>query len=60
MQDCQDKVRDMLNPGDENNARKMRKVEDAWLSCTAKSVEEHIALLKPLKDRMAKQLGGGK
>ncbi len=36
----------------------MRKVEDTWLSCTAKSVDEHIALLKPMKDRIAKQLAG--
>lgn len=56
MQDCQDKVRDMLNPGDENDARKMRRVEEAWLSCTAASIKDHMALLKPLKDRVAKHL----
>lgn len=56
MQECQDKARDMMQPGYENDAKKMAKVEDALISCMAKTVDEHIRMLKPMKDRILTQL----
>jgi Eukaryotic protein of unknown function (DUF842) len=56
MADCQDKARDLMSPGAENDARKMQKVEDALIKCIGKTVDEHIALLKPMKERIIAQL----
>jgi hypothetical protein len=56
MADCQDKARDLMVPGYEKDAKKMAKVEDALISCMARTVDEHIGLLKPLKQRIAAQL----
>ena len=52
MSECQEKARDMMTPGIENDARKMSKVEDTLISCMAKQVDEHITLLKPMKERI--------
>ena len=52
MAECQEKARDMMTPGIENDARKMSKVENVLINCRAKTVDEHIALLNPMKDRI--------
>mmetsp|Transcript_6131 Transcript_6131/g.7933 ORF Transcript_6131/g.7933 Transcript_6131/m.7933 type:complete len:154 (-) Transcript_6131:118-579(-) len=56
MQECQDKTRDMMKPGYENDARKMQQVEDAMISCIAGTVDTHIGMLKPMKERILEQL----
>lgn len=56
MQECQDKARDMMKPGYENDAKKMAKVEDTLLSCMNKTVDEYIGMLKPMKERIVAQL----
>ena len=52
MAECQEKARDMMTPGIENDARKMSKVEDTLINCMSKQVDEHIQLLKPMKERI--------
>ena len=52
MGECQEKARDLMTPGFENDARKTAKVENALINCMAKTVDEHIALLNPMKDRI--------
>jgi len=56
MAECQDKARDMMKPGYENDAKQMAKVEDVLLGCISKTVDEYIGKLKPLKERIAAQL----
>jgi hypothetical protein len=45
----------MLQPGMENDARKMAKVEDTLLQCMSKTVDEHISMLQPMQDRECPQ-----
>jgi len=54
--DCQDQAKDLISPGMENNPKQMQKVEDSLLKCMSKAVDQHIALLKPMKDRIVNQL----
>jgi len=56
MAECQDKARDMMKPGYENDAKQMAKVEDALIGCMSSTVDGHIKLLKPMKDRVQQQL----
>jgi len=56
MQECQDKARDMMQPGYENDAKKMAKVEDQLIACMSKTVDEYIQLLKPMKERIVATL----
>jgi len=56
MSECQDKARDMMKPGYENDAKQMQKVEDALLGCMSKTVNEYIGLLTPMKERVRLQL----
>ena len=56
MQECQDKARDLMKPGYENDAKKMAQVEDALLHCMSTTVQQQVKLLKPLKDRIIGQL----
>lgn len=56
MQECQEKARDMLTPGAESDPNKMAKVENALISCMEKQVNEHIKLLRPMKDRIGAAL----
>lgn len=56
MAECQDKARDMIKPGYENDAKKMGQVEDVLIGCMAKTVDQYIGMLKPMKDRVASQL----
>lgn len=52
MQECQEKARDMMVPGMENDSRKMQKVEDVLINCMSHQVDEHIKLLNPMKERI--------
>lgn len=45
-----------MKPGYENDAKMTKKVEDALISCMSSTVDKHIALLQPLKTRVADQL----
>jgi hypothetical protein len=56
MMECQDKAKDMMYPGIENDAKKMGKVEETLLACMSKTVDNHIGLLQPLKKRIQGQL----
>jgi hypothetical protein len=56
MEECQDVAKDLMQPGYENDAKKMAMVEDKLISCIAKTVDSHIALLKPMKARIIAQL----
>lgn len=56
MQECEDKARDIMKPGYENDAKQMSKVEDVLLSCISKTVDEYIGKLKPMKERIVAQL----
>ena len=56
MMECQDSAKDMMYPGIENDAKKMGKVEDSLLACMSKTVDTHINLLKPMKQRIEAQL----
>jgi bacterioferritin (cytochrome b1) len=56
MAECQERARDMLQPGMENDARKMAKVEDTLLQCISKTVDEHISMLQPMQDRIKSAL----
>lgn len=53
MNECQEKARDFMTPGIENEPKKMAKVESILIDCMAKTVDEHIKLLKPLQDRVS-------
>jgi hypothetical protein len=52
MMDCQDQARDMVKPGMEDDAAGLSKVEDHVLKCMSKTVDNHIKLLRPMKDRI--------
>jgi Skp family chaperone for outer membrane proteins len=56
MMECQDKAKDLMYPGIENDAKKMIKVEDTLLACMSKTVDSHIGLLKPMRQRVEGQL----
>ena len=52
MQECQEKARDlMMKPGAENDSYATSKAEKLLISCMEKQVNEHIKMLKPMKDR---------
>ena len=52
MGDCQDKARDLMSPGQENNASATAKVEQALITCMAQKVDEYIKLLPSTKQRI--------
>lgn len=56
MAECQDKARDWMLPGFENDAKKMTKVEEKLIECMTKTVDEYIALLQPLQERIQSNL----
>jgi hypothetical protein len=45
-----------MKPGFENDAKMTQRVEDKLIACMAGTVDKHIKLLKPLKDRVVQQL----
>lgn len=56
MNECQQKARDHMTPGIEDEPKKMAKVETILIDCMAKTVDEHIKLLKPLQNRVSDAL----
>ena len=52
MSECQEKARDMMSPGMENDTKKMEKVEATLVNCMSKTVDDHIKLLKPMEGRI--------
>lgn len=54
MMDCQDDAKDQMTPN--MDPSKMQKVEDSLLKCMTKAVDQHIALLQPMKKRIVQQL----
>eukprot|EP00536_Pseudo-nitzschia_multiseries_P013851 jgi/Psemu1/245687/estExt_Genewise1.C_6240002 len=56
MQECQEKARDMIQPGTEQDTYAMAKVEKALITCMEQQVNEHIKLLQPMKDRITSVL----
>ena len=56
MQECQEKSRDMLSPGDQNDPSKLAKAENALIQCMSAQVDEHIKLLQPMKQRISAAL----
>lgn len=56
MAECQDKARDLMVPGYEKDAKKLQKVEDALISCMARTVDQHIQLLRPMRERIEASL----
>ena len=51
MQECQEKARDLMRPGMENDANQISKVEQKLISCMSKQVDDHIKMLRTMKDR---------
>jgi len=56
MMDCQDQARDMIKPGMEQDPRQLTIVENHVLKCMSKTVDSHIKLLRPMKERCVGQL----
>lgn len=56
MSECQNKARDIMKPGDENDAKRMQKIEDALLGCMSQTVNEYVGLLRPMRERVAAQM----
>lgn len=56
MMQCQDEARDLVTGDIQNDARQMRKFENKLLSCMAKTVDHHIGLLTPMKERVERAL----
>jgi hypothetical protein len=56
MHECEDKARDQMRPGFEQDAKLMAKVEDTLIGCIDGTVHEYIGKLKPLKERIISQL----
>ncbi|KAL3921145.1 MAG: hypothetical protein SGARI_006757, partial [Bacillariaceae sp.] len=56
MQECQEKARDLIKPGMESDPSQMAKVEQSLINCMSKQVDEHIKLLRPMKDRITAAL----
>ncbi len=50
---CQDDAQGLITPQVQNDARKMRKVEESLLKCISKSVDHHVKQLGPMKQRIA-------
>lgn len=53
---CNDDASAMITPDVQNDARKMKKVEDSVLNCISKTVDAHIKQLGPMKQRVESQL----
>eukprot|EP00525_Craspedostauros_australis_P011601 CAMPEP_0198114870 /NCGR_PEP_ID=MMETSP1442-20131203/6118_1 /TAXON_ID= /ORGANISM="Craspedostauros australis, Strain CCMP3328" /LENGTH=358 /DNA_ID=CAMNT_0043772269 /DNA_START=74 /DNA_END=1153 /DNA_ORIENTATION=+ len=51
MTECQEKARDLMT-----DPNQTQKVENALIDCMAKTVDHHIALLKPMKQRIIASL----
>ena len=57
MTECQERVRDKITPGmTDNDPTKMAALEQDLLKCMSGQVDEHIKLLKPMKERIIASL----
>lgn len=56
MMQCNDEASAMITPAVQNDARKMKKVEDTVLNCMSKTVDHHIKQLLPMKQRIEASL----
>lgn len=56
MTECQDQARDMFRPGMDNDPSKIAKLEESLLQCMSKTVDQHIKLLSPMKQRIESQI----
>ena len=56
MMQCQDEARDMVTGDMQKDARQMRKFENTLLSCIGKTVDQQIAVLKPMSQRVERAL----
>lgn len=52
MMRCNDEASSMITPAVQNDARKMKKVEDTVLRCISQTVDDGIKQLKPMKQRI--------
>ena len=57
MMECQDKAKDQMTPGMESDPKKMAALEDTMLKCMSQTVDHHIGLLKPMRQRIEAVLG---
>lgn len=53
---CNDDAQDMMTPGIQNDARRMKKVEDSVIKCISGVVDKNVAALKPMRERIASQI----
>jgi Eukaryotic protein of unknown function (DUF842) len=56
MTECQERARDKITPGMDNDPSKIAALEQDLLKCMSQQVDEHIKLLKPMKDRIVANL----
>mmetsp|Transcript_12547 Transcript_12547/g.26552 ORF Transcript_12547/g.26552 Transcript_12547/m.26552 type:complete len:154 (-) Transcript_12547:2230-2691(-) len=56
MMQCNDDAQDMMTPGIQNDARRMKKVEDSVVKCISGVVDKNVAALKPMRERIASQI----
>ncbi len=56
MASCQDEASAMITPQVQNDARKMKKVEEALLKCISKTVDDQVKALKPMRQRIEAHL----
>lgn len=51
-QTCQDDIQDQITPDVQGNAAKMQKFERIMMDCMGKCGEKHIAILKPMSQKI--------
>ena len=56
MMDCHDQARDMIKPGMQDDPSMVAKIESHAISCMTKTVDSHIKLLRPMKDRIVSEM----
>ena len=56
MMQCNDEAQDMMTPDVQNNARKMKKIEDTVLKCISGVVDKNVTALKPMRERIQSQI----
>uniref|UniRef100_A0A6U0IBM4 Protein FAM136A n=1 Tax=Minutocellus polymorphus TaxID=265543 RepID=A0A6U0IBM4_9STRA len=56
MMQCNDEAQDMMTPDVQNNARKMKKIEDTVLNCISGVVQKNVGALKPMRERIESQI----
>jgi hypothetical protein len=56
MGQCQDDVQSLITPAMQNDDKKMKKVEDSLVKCSAGAIEKSREGLKPMRQRIESQL----